>query len=379
VKQSSTRVATVPEIHHASSPLMQGLGVFLLSGRHPADVDEAAVLLGRSGARVLRPHDGAAPGEVARWAARRTLDAAWLGRSERLAVPMESATDPRSALDALRADLQRMHGEALAAGIWTGIVAVLRADELAQMLVQCSSRGSGAVGDDLAHDAEAAPPCVRDAHSPAGGEVSLLGAASAIILIGFAALSRSRRELVRSVVDTLRADVVILEPARTGILGLFRRTGRPIVAADSSGLPGLDLGRGGLRCLRLRSAAGRLVDVVAYNDPRPFHPERLSAVLTQRVPSGEVGRVLRCDGLIRVASRPEQIGRWTMLGGVATLQASGLSAWSLGSPAGQELSFFGTGLNADALCRLLDSCLLSAAELAAGPALWMQFVDPLPL
>ena len=44
----------------------------------------------------------------------------------------------------------------------------------------------------------------------------------------------------------------------------------------------------------------------------------------------------------------------------------------------QELVFIGQGLDADAITRALDDCLLSEEEVLRGKAYWLTLEDPFP-
>lgn len=44
----------------------------------------------------------------------------------------------------------------------------------------------------------------------------------------------------------------------------------------------------------------------------------------------------------------------------------------------QELVFIGQGLDQQDLCRQLDNCLLTDAELEAGKQYWVTLQDPFP-
>ncbi len=144
-----------------------------------------------------------------------------------------------------------------------------------------------------------------------------------------------------------------------------------------------------------------------YRRRVPFHPQRLWDLMHTewlRSPDGG-GRVLRSKGYFWLASRMETAGSWGQAGGV--MRHGGAGAWwaavdqaewpdedearadiidklhDNGAPAPwgdrrQELVFIGTDLDEAALVAQLDTCLLTDAELAAGPAAWAVLPDPFP-
>jgi G3E family GTPase len=120
------------------------------------------------------------------------------------------------------------------------------------------------------------------------------------------------------------------------------------------------------------------IEALVYREPMPFHPERLwLAVHADLVPE-EVGTILRSRGLVKLATRPDRVGAWMSAGGVLTIEPTSMLSWDLESPLGQELVFFGRDLDRDRLVRVLDSCLVTPAELMAGRDVWARFEDPFP-
>jgi len=120
------------------------------------------------------------------------------------------------------------------------------------------------------------------------------------------------------------------------------------------------------------------VGCVVYRDPRPFHPVRLAAGINDWLEPAEAGLIVRSRGLVRLATRPDRIGSWSTAGEVLALDPTAMKSWDENSPPGQELVFFGLGLNRDYITRVLDSCLLSDDELVAGPMEWETYYDPFP-
>jgi hypothetical protein len=111
-------------------------------------------------------------------------------------------------------------------------------------------------------------------------------------------------------------------------------------------------------------------------DPRPFHPERLLAVLGGRLVPDRVGRIACVRGVARVATRPGPLIEFSGLGDELHLALLGADDES---PAGYELVLLGWGLRPAGLEDALLHAVLSAEELLGGPELWTELVDRLPL
>lgn len=121
------------------------------------------------------------------------------------------------------------------------------------------------------------------------------------------------------------------------------------------------------------------VDTLVWRDPRPFHSGRLSEMIHEDLRPERVGRIARSRGLTQLATRSSSVGSWHSAGNNLSLQPTDLAAWSPDSPAGQELVFFGLGLNLDRISDALDACLLTGPELLAGPMGWSRYPDPFPV
>jgi G3E family GTPase len=115
---------------------------------------------------------------------------------------------------------------------------------------------------------------------------------------------------------------------------------------------------------------------VVYRDPRPFHPGRLADFLSER--STETGEILRSRGLFRLASRPHVVGSWNSAGPTIGFEPTSMGSHDPESPWGQEIAFFGKGLDATALTANLDACLLTDGEFIGGPLEWRSLADPFP-
>ncbi|SMF93530.1 GTPase, G3E family [Methylomagnum ishizawai] len=136
----------------------------------------------------------------------------------------------------------------------------------------------------------------------------------------------------------------------------------------------------------------------AYRARRPFHPRRFHAFLHEG--GWDNGTLLRSKGFFWLASRPDHAGGWSQAGGVMRHALAGrwwasvppedwpddpetLAAiraeWA--EPYGdrrQELVFIGQNLDEARLRAELDACLLTDAELAAGPVAWRGYPDDFP-
>jgi G3E family GTPase len=135
-----------------------------------------------------------------------------------------------------------------------------------------------------------------------------------------------------------------------------------------------------------------------YRARVPFHPERLWALL-----GGEERfwkSVLRSKGFFWLASRMNVMALWSQAGGSITCEAAAMWYAALPSsewpddaeerahiealfehPYGdrrQEIVLIGTDMDEASLRAKLDRALLTADELAAGPAAWATYPDPFP-
>ncbi len=141
-----------------------------------------------------------------------------------------------------------------------------------------------------------------------------------------------------------------------------------------------------------------------YRRRRPLHPQRFADLIhTEWL--REHGDVLRSKGIFWLASRMDIAGDWSQAGGACRPGAAGAwwaaidaDEWPAeaesraaidadmlddGQPAPfgdrrQELVLIGERLDAAALEALLDACLLTDAEMAAGPDAWAAYPDPFP-
>lgn len=119
-----------------------------------------------------------------------------------------------------------------------------------------------------------------------------------------------------------------------------------------------------------------------YEQARPFHPQRLQAVLTAALGEGFWGRIIRSAGFARLASRPYVTAHWDQTG--TRLMLAPLTAGPyLGEGTellalGQELAFIGIDLDEAGLRAGMEGAVLTDAELLAGPMAWLEYPDDFP-
>ncbi|OEV11276.1 CobW family GTP-binding protein [Streptomyces nanshensis] len=132
------------------------------------------------------------------------------------------------------------------------------------------------------------------------------------------------------------------------------------------------------------------VSTFVWRRDRPFHPERLYGALEDLTCAAA-----RSRGRFWLADRPDTLLAWDAAGGALSVESAGPwlaalpdAAWEMVTPErraaaavdwhpengdrGQHLVFTSPGLDRDGLAKLLDSCLLTDAEYAAGPDAWRR-------
>lgn len=132
------------------------------------------------------------------------------------------------------------------------------------------------------------------------------------------------------------------------------------------------------------------VATFVWHRRRPFHPERLYQALEDLTCAAA-----RSRGRFWLADRPDTLLAWDAAGGALCVESAGPwlaalpdAAWEMVPPVRraaaaldwhaehgdccQHLVFTSPGLDRDGLERLLESCLLTEAEYAAGPEGWKR-------
>jgi G3E family GTPase len=132
------------------------------------------------------------------------------------------------------------------------------------------------------------------------------------------------------------------------------------------------------------------VATLVWHRRRPFHPERLYAALEDLTCAAA-----RSRGRFWLADRPDTLLHWDAAGGALCVENAGPwlaslpdAAWEMVPPVRraaaaldwhpehgdccQHLVFTSPGLDRDGLELLLESCLLTDAEYAAGPTAWKR-------
>jgi G3E family GTPase len=136
------------------------------------------------------------------------------------------------------------------------------------------------------------------------------------------------------------------------------------------------------------------VTTLVWHRTRPFHPERLYAALEDLCCAAA-----RSRGRFWLAERPDTLLHWDAAGGALCVESAGPwlaslpdAAWDMVPPVRraaaaldwhpehgdrcQHLVFTSPGLDRDGLERLLESCLLTDAEYAAGRDAWERLPRP---
>ncbi|MFF7580558.1 GTP-binding protein [Streptomyces sp. NBC_01707] len=169
-------------------------------------------------------------------------------------------------------------------------------------------------------------------------------------------------------------------PAGSGELARLAFAGFDVEAAAAAQHPA---------CARLPQEADDAgVTTLVWHRRRPFHPERLYQALEDLCCSAA-----RSRGRFWLADRPDTLLAWDAAGGALCVENAGPwlaslpdAAWDMVPPMRraaaaldwhpehgdccQHLVFTSPGLDRDGLAQLLESCLLTDDEYAAGPEAW---------
>ena len=135
------------------------------------------------------------------------------------------------------------------------------------------------------------------------------------------------------------------------------------------------------------------ITAFGYRSRRPFHPERFWNLLQK-----DLRGVFRAKGFFWLATRMDEVGGLNLAG--TELHCASAGAWWAArnqisreseipertraewqEPFGdrrQTFALMALDLDGDTLQSQVDDCLLTDAELAAGPESWKEFADPFP-
>jgi len=135
---------------------------------------------------------------------------------------------------------------------------------------------------------------------------------------------------------------------------------------------------------------------LSFQSRRPFHPSRLM----EAVSGDDFDGVIRSKGIVWLATRNDWAAEWSQVGNIFALHPAGRWAASLDRcdlPTDQEslndledvwrepwgdrrteLVLIGQHLDRHRFAAVLNQCLLSDEELAAGPTVWSAWDDPFP-
>lgn len=135
------------------------------------------------------------------------------------------------------------------------------------------------------------------------------------------------------------------------------------------------------------------ITAFGYGARRPFHPERFWNLLQK-----DWRGVFRAKGFFWLATRMDKVGGLNLAGTELHCASAG-TWWAARDPASREsempertraewkepfgdrrqtFALMALDVERDTLPSQVDACLLTDAELAAGPASWKQFTDPFP-
>ncbi|WP_328880169.1 CobW family GTP-binding protein [Streptomyces sp. NBC_00299] len=196
------------------------------------------------------------------------------------------------------------------------------------------------------------------------------------------------RELLAQLHPTARQvpidDLTVPAPRRRPLSSLARAAlaGFDVEAADAAQHPAC--------ALLPADADAHGVATLVWHRRRPFHPERLYAALEDLTCAAA-----RSRGRFWLADKPDVLLHWDAAGGALCVESAGPwlaslpdAAWDMVPPVRraaaaldwhpehgdccQHLVFTSPALDRDGLEQLLESCLLTDAEYAAGRAAWKQ-------
>ena len=327
------------------------LAVTLVTGRREPEKDTVCAALGALG--TPGGHDATADVDFALSLAERLVADADDGARGSAVVRVPAEADPvELALVVPRVFAERSRDVAV-----RNIVAVATAGDLRALLFRDG-------GDDG-----------RTADIGEAEQLALqLEFATVVVVAGAHSLDAARRLEIVGLLSKITPCARQFDLLPDGELLYREGTGRPAAVHDLGSTAGWMLELAGPPLPTESHGIGCLV----YRDPRPFHPTRLATAVDGWLEPADAGLIVRSRGLVRLATRAGRVGSWSTAGEVLALDPTAMTSWDTDTPPGQELVFFGRGLNRDHIVAVLDSCLLSDDELVAGPMEWETYVDPFP-
>ncbi|MBQ0881701.1 GTP-binding protein [Streptomyces rochei] len=234
-------------------------------------------------------------------------------------------------------------------------------------------------GDDLAEGGLAA--AATDQRTVADTFARQLEYAPVLALADSPEADDEDRELLAQLHPTARrVPIGHGDPAGSSPLARAARAGFDVEAAAAAQHPA---------CALLPAEAdAHGVATLVWHSRRPFHPERLYAALEDLTCAAA-----RSRGRFWLADKADTLLHWDAAGGALCVESAGPwlaslpdAAWEMVPPVRraaaaldwhpehgdrcQHLVFTSPGLDRDGLERLLESCLLTEAEYAAGRAAW---------
>ncbi len=217
--------------------------------------------------------------------------------------------------------------------------------------------------------------------------------ANVIILNKTDLVSDDDRQALRAMLQKLNSEAVVLEAVRGNV---------PLASLLNTGLFQKEWAEQSEQWLQVprgeesQETEEYGISSFVYRARRPFHPERFYNFWVE---SDDTSTILRSKGYFWLATRHTLAGYWSQAGQVISADPAGQwwaetpqDDWPLEDPQmvaeiqsvwdeqvgdrRQELVIIGQDVNIGAIQRILDACLLTDEELAAGAATWEQFEDP---
>jgi G3E family GTPase len=345
---------------HRTSSTPRHLGVTLVAGQQPDQVARVAAAL--ASPRSLRTTVGPDVHEAADEVHEHALALAREGSPVDVTAALLPGTPARPVGLLLGALLDSALGLPDGRSLLSHVVSVISAADLAELVL----RG------------------VDDRFAAAEHVIDLVEYATIVVLTDTGALRPGERNVLARLLAALAPE------AEVRTIGSLR----PRTPGPRGGASRLGATAGWMQALADDApdhADDGTLTTVVYRDERPFHPERLAEVVERAfVPGGavgpggdsgatSVGTVLRSRGFVQFATRADRVGSWSSVGQMLSLDPTAQPSWHPDAPHGQQIAFFGLGLDAALIRTSLDSCLLTDAELLSDPSTWSAFRDPFPI